>query len=103
MTHAMVVDNDKNSPTSGMEVFTPVTVLEVPPIVIMGIRSYEKTNHGLKAITEVIADNLDEELSRKITLPKDNDQSEAIAKLVFLKRNLKSSKLLSADLPLKKN
>ena len=80
MTHAMVVDNDKNSPTSGMEVFTPVTVLEVPPIVIMGIRSYEKTNHGLKAITEVIADNLDED-SRKITLPKDYDQSEAIAKI----------------------
>lgn len=81
MTHAIVVDNDKNSPTSGMEVFTPMTVLEVPPIVVMGIRSYEKTNHGLKAITEVIADNLDEELSRKITLPKDYDQSEAIAKI----------------------
>lgn len=81
MTHAIVVDNDKNSPTSGMEVFTPMTVLEVPPIVVMGIRSYEKTNHGLKAITEVIADNLDEELSRKLTLPKDYDQSEAIAKI----------------------
>ena len=47
----------------------------------MGIRSYEKTAHGLKAITEVIADNLDEELSRKITLPKDYDKSEAIAKI----------------------
>ena len=81
MTHAMVVDNDKNSPSHGMTVFTPVTVLEVPPLVIMGIRSYEKTAHGLKAITEVIADNLDEELSRKITLPKDYDKSEAIAKI----------------------
>ena len=81
MTHAMVVDNDKNSPSHGMTVFTPVTVLEVPPLVIMGIRSYENTAHGLKAITEVIADNLDEELSRKITLPKDYDKSEAIAKI----------------------
>ena len=81
MTHAMVVDTDKNSPSNGMTVFTPVTVLEVPPLVIMGIRSYEKTAHGLKAITEVIADNLDEELSRKITLPKDYDKSEAIAKI----------------------
>ena len=81
MTHAMVVDNDKNSPTSGMEVFTPCTVLEVPPLVVMGIRSYEKTAHGLKVITEVIADNLDEELSRKITLPKDYDKSNAIAKI----------------------
>ena len=29
----------------------------------------------------MVADNLDEELSRKITLPKDYDQSEAIAKI----------------------
>ena len=42
MTHATVVDNRKNSPTNGMEVSTPVTVLEVPPVVVMGIRSYEK-------------------------------------------------------------
>ena len=81
MTHAMCVDTDKNSPSYNMEIFTPVTVLEVPPVVIMGIRSYEKTTRGLKAITEVIADNLDEELSRKITLPKEYNESEAIAKI----------------------
>lgn len=81
MTHATVVDNRKNSPTNGMEVSTPVTVLEVPPVVVMGIRSYEKTNRGFKAITEVLADNLDEELSRKITLPKNYNKSDAIAKI----------------------
>ena len=46
MTHAMMVDNEKNSPTSGMEIFTPVTVLEVPPVVVMGIRAYDKTTYG---------------------------------------------------------
>lgn len=81
MTHAMVIDNDKNSPTNGMEVFTPVTVLEVPPVVVMGIRAYEKTSRGMKVITEVLADNLDEELSRKISLPKEYNKSEAIAKI----------------------
>ncbi|MDL2246185.1 50S ribosomal protein L3 [Methanobrevibacter sp. OttesenSCG-928-K11] len=81
MTHAMVTDTDKNSPTNGMEVFTPVTVLEVPPVVVMGIRAYEKTTRGLKVITEVLADNLDEELSRKISLPKEYKSSEAIAKI----------------------
>ena len=81
MTHATVVDNRKNSPTNGMEVSTPVTVLEVPPVVVMGIRSYEKTNRGFKAITEVLAENLDEELSRKITLPKNYNKSDAIAKI----------------------
>ncbi len=81
MTHVMMIDNDKNSPTNGMEIFTPVTVLEVPPIVVMGVRSYEKTTHGLKVITEVIADNLDEELSRKISLPNSYKKSEAIANI----------------------
>ena len=81
MTHALVTDTDKNSPTSGMEVFTPVTVLEVPPVVVMGIRAYEKTSRGLKVITEVLADNLDQELSRKISLPKEYNKSEAIARI----------------------
>ena len=81
MTHAMMVDNDKNSPTNGMEISTPVTVLEVPPLVVMGIRAYEKTTYGLKVITEVLVDNLDKELSRKISIPKKYNQSEAIAKI----------------------
>jgi len=81
MTHALVTDTDKNSPTNGMEVFTPVTVLEVPPVVVMGIRAYKKTSRGLKVITEVLADNLDQELSRKISLPKEYNKSEAIAKI----------------------
>jgi len=81
MTHVMLVDNEKNSPTEGMEIFTPVTVLEVPPIVVMGVRAYERDSRGLKVMTEVIADNLDEELSRKISLPKKYNQSEAIAKI----------------------
>lgn len=81
MTHALVTETDKNSPKNGMEVFTPVTVLEVPPVVVMGIRAYKKTSRGMKVITEVLADNLDEELSRKISLPKEYNKSEAIAKI----------------------
>ena len=94
MTHTMIVDNDKNSPTNGMEVFTPVTVLEVPPVVVMGIRAYEKTTYGLKAITEVIADNLDKELSRKISLPKDYDKSKAIAKIQETLKDTEDIKVL---------
>jgi large subunit ribosomal protein L3 len=94
MTHTMIVDNDKNSPTNGMEIFTPVTVLEVPPVAVMGIRTYEKTTYGLKAITEVIADNLDEELSRKISLPKDYDKSKAIAKIQEALKDTEDIKVL---------
>ena len=94
MTHALVTDTDKNSPTQGMEVFTPVTVLEVPPVVVMGIRAYEKTSRGLKVITEVLADNLDEELSRKISLPKEYNKSEAIAKIQGALENTEEIRVL---------
>ena len=48
MTHVMMIDNRKNSPTEGMEVSTPVTILEVPPLTVMAVRAYEKTSRGLK-------------------------------------------------------
>ena len=94
MTHVLMTDSDKNSPTNGMDVFTPVTVLEVPPVVVMGIRAYEKTSRGLKVITEVLADNLDEELSRKISRPKEYNKSEAIAKIQGALENTEDIKVL---------
>ena len=94
MTHAIVTNTDKNSPKNGMDVFTPVTVLEVPPVVVMGIRAYEKTSRGLKVITEVLADNLDKELSRKISLPKEYNKSEAIAKIQGALENTEEIRVL---------
>ncbi|MDR2623062.1 MAG: 50S ribosomal protein L3 [Methanobrevibacter sp.] len=81
MTHLMIVDNEKNSPTEGMEISTAATVLEVPPVIVMGVRAYERDTKGLRVITEVIADDLDEVLSRKISLPKGYNKSEAITRI----------------------
>lgn len=81
MTHVMMLDNKKNSPTEGMEVSTPVTILEAPPVVVMGIRAYRKTMHGLKTTMDILADDLDEDLSRKITLPKENKKEAGLEKL----------------------
>jgi len=81
MTHVMMLDNKKNSPTEGMEISTPVTVLEAPPVVVMGIRAYRKTIRGLKTTMDILADDLDEDLSRKITLPKENKKEADLEKL----------------------
>ncbi|GAB6056063.1 50S ribosomal protein L3 [Methanobacterium movens] len=81
MTHIMMVDNTKNSPTEGMEIATPVTIMEVPPVFVMGFRAYEKTSRGLKALTDVLADNLNEDLSRKIRLPKDYNKDKSLANI----------------------
>lgn len=70
MTHAFIVDYRPTSTTSGREVMMPVSVVETPPIKIAAIRTYKKTAHGLQTISEVWADKLDPELSKKLPLNK---------------------------------
>ena len=81
MTHVIKIDNTKNSPTEGMKISTPVTVVETPPVIVMGIRAYQKTSRGLKTMTDVLASELEEDLARKITLPKDYDGDSQLAEL----------------------
>jgi large subunit ribosomal protein L3 len=70
MTHALFTDTRKTSVTKGMEVSFPTTVIECPPLKVSSVRFYKKTNSGSTLISEVFADKLDKELSRKIPIPK---------------------------------
>lgn len=81
MTHVKMIDIHKGSPTEGMEISAPVTILEVPPVVVMGIRAYRKTNRGLKTMMDVMASKLSEELLRKIPLPEEYDTDSNLTKL----------------------
>ncbi|MFO7872432.1 MAG: 50S ribosomal protein L3 [Candidatus Undinarchaeales archaeon] len=72
MTHMLIKDNTKDTSTSGKDVFTPVTVLECPPIVPISIRAYKKTNNGLQISGEFstsLPKNSKKILKRKISLP----------------------------------
>jgi len=73
MTHAFVVDKRVKSTTTGMEVQVPVTVVEVPPMVIAAVRFYESTITGLKTSGEVWAQSLDPLLSRRLHVPKNHE------------------------------
>src|SRR3990170_841235 len=66
MLHAMTVDNRKGSPSFGQEISVPVTVLDCPPLKVLGIRSYRFTTKGLKVLTESWGKNLPKDLARKI-------------------------------------
>ncbi|MBW2991684.1 50S ribosomal protein L3 [Candidatus Woesearchaeota archaeon] len=70
MTQALVVDNRKTSTTKGQQITVPITVIECPPIKIASSRFYKKTTNGLKLISEVYADKVDKELSKKLPSPK---------------------------------
>ncbi len=80
MTHIMMVDFRKKSETAGQEIAVPVTVVEVPPLKVMGVRFYRNTTYGLKVEKEIWTNNLDKELSRKISLPKKNIEVDSIDK-----------------------
>jgi large subunit ribosomal protein L3 len=86
MTHVTALDSRKGSPTENMELSVPVTILEAPPLVVLGIRAYTRTTYGLKTLTDILAtEELDDELSRKISLPK---SKEVEAKIDALKEQI---------------
>jgi large subunit ribosomal protein L3 len=68
------VDYRPRSDTSGQEVQIPVTVLEVPPMRVCGVRFYQDTAYGRKAVGEVWAKNIEKELARRLPIPKEYDE-----------------------------
>jgi large subunit ribosomal protein L3 len=77
MTHVIMVNDHKNSPTEGKEIMVPVTVIEIPSMKVAAIRAYTRDTYGKHALTEIWGDNLDPLLSRRITMPKDYDMAAA--------------------------
>ncbi len=77
MTHVIMVDDHKESPTEGKEIMVPVTVIEVPTMKVAAIRAYAKDTYGKHAFTEIWADQLDDVLSRRITMPKDYNRESS--------------------------
>ena len=66
MTHVIASDMHKKSPTYGQKVAMPVTIIETPPLVVVGIRAYGKASEGLYVLTDVLSEELPKELARRI-------------------------------------
>ncbi len=57
MTHILVIDDRPNRDTTGKEIFVPVTILDAPPMLVLGIRAYKRfPMSGLLSIGEVWKD-----------------------------------------------
>ncbi|MDD1717488.1 MAG: 50S ribosomal protein L3 [Methanoregulaceae archaeon] len=77
MTHVIMVDDHKSSPTEGKDVMVPVTVIEVPSMKIAAVRAYVSDSYGRRPLTELWAGELDPLLSRRISLPKEYTRETA--------------------------
>jgi large subunit ribosomal protein L3e len=65
MTH-IVRELDKiGSKMHKKDIVEPVTVIETPPMIVVGVVGYSSTPHGLRALTTVWANHLSEEVKRR--------------------------------------
>ncbi len=65
MTHVFLKEQKPLSPRKGLDVSTPVTVIECPPMLPLSIRFYKNTSYGVKLISETFAPKTEKELTRK--------------------------------------
>ena len=71
MSHAIVVDNRRRSPTKGEEIVMPISIVECPPLRIVGLRLYGRgEGYGMTSLGERWATEGFPDLGRKLPLPK---------------------------------
>lgn len=76
MSSCYVKDLTPHSMTKNKKIIIPITILECPTIKILSIRFYKKNI----LVSEVLNNNLDKELKRKIKLPKEYKTKEQLEK-----------------------
>ncbi len=78
MTHIFVQEARDYSPWAGQEIMRAITILDIPPIIIAGIRGYKLTNYGFKSLGECWTSELKPDLNRLLTLPEETDGEKSL-------------------------
>jgi large subunit ribosomal protein L3 len=81
MTYIFTIEDRKRSPNFGKEVMRAATILETPPIMVCGIRTYGKTPYGLTNLTEAWMKEPPAILDRKLVLPDNFDTDSMLQKI----------------------
>ncbi|MFX0141239.1 MAG: 50S ribosomal protein L3 [Candidatus Hodarchaeota archaeon] len=88
MTHITFIEDQRNSPYYGKELMKPVTIIEVPPLILIGIRVCNKDEYGKFVVGEIYTTEFNNYLSRKINLPNlEKYNIKAIKKEILKKLN----------------
>lgn len=70
MTHLLVNDNRAKSLTKGENIMVASTIVECPPMQVIGVCFYKKSLLGSRKMASVLAGKLGKEVAAKISLPK---------------------------------
>ncbi len=85
MTHITYIEDQRNSPYYGKELMKPVTVIEVPPLILIGIRVYNEDDYGKYIVGELYTLEFNNYLSRKINPPNLDNYDPKVSKNEILK------------------
>ena len=99
MLHIVGVEMHKNSPFYGQERVYAATVLEVPPLRVVGVRVYGRTPYGLKALGEVWAKELPKDLERVFTVPREVPYEEQLKRVESVKDKVEHVRVIVATQP----
>ncbi len=84
MTQVVAVDNSKNSMMKGQQVVVPATVIECPPVKVVGMRFYKHEGISKKTVSTLFIEHLDKDFERRAHVkkggsePSDFDEVKAI-------------------------
>lgn len=70
MTHILADDSRAKSLTKGEKINLPVTIVDCPPINVVGVSFYKKSLFGWKKVASVFSEKLSKDLGKRIKLPK---------------------------------
>jgi large subunit ribosomal protein L3 len=99
MTHVFMVEDQPGSPNLGKEIIYPVTVVEVPPIIICAIRAYTKNQYGLQTFTEAWMKDPPKDLNRVVVLPEHSNTEQGLKKMEESLDKIVEFRLLAAVQP----
>ena len=93
MTHITYIEDQKNSPYYGKELMKPVTVIEVPPLILIGFRVYNADEYGKYIVGELFTTELNNFLARKINIPNIEKTKQKDTKKEILKKLNETSEI----------
>jgi large subunit ribosomal protein L3 len=99
MTYVFTIEDRKRSPNYGKEVMRATTVIETPPMIIVGIRTYAQTLYGLKHLTEAWMNDPPEELERALVLPEKFNTEQMLQKIVDQLAKTATIRVIAATQP----
>lgn len=70
MTHLMIIDNNPNSLTKGEKIMIPSTILECPPMTVIGVSFYRNSGYGIQKFASITVSKLSPEVSLKFPVSK---------------------------------